>query len=130
MDFGFMRVVKNKVSLVERGFSQVPQQPPDDWEPAVPSPTAPPGPKRRHFIAVNHPASFSIKDRKIVMVEDEKVRQLCVRAVRSRGVDFQLALLELYSVLSEHFDAPRESSPDSSPFAKYLRDALHKPPDA
>lgn len=64
------------------------------------------------------------------MVEDEKIRQLCVGAVRSRGVDFQLDLLELYSVLSEHFDAPKESRPESSAFVQFLRDALHKPPDA
>lgn len=61
---------------------------------------------------------------------DEAIRQLCVKAVSSQGVDFQLDLLELFSALSEHFDAPKESPPDSSQFAKYLRDALHKLPDA
>jgi hypothetical protein len=66
----------------------------------------------------------------ILMYGDEAIRQLCISAVRSQGVDFELDLLELYSALSEHFDAPKESPPDSSPFAKYLRDALHKPPDA
>jgi hypothetical protein len=64
------------------------------------------------------------------MVSDEAIRELCVQVVRSRGTDFQLNLLDLLSVLSDHFDAPKDSQNDPSPFVRFLQDALHRPPDA
>ena len=44
------------------------------------------------------------------MVSDEKIRSLCDRVVRSRGEEFQEAVLELQEAIELHLD----SAPDGN----------------
>jgi hypothetical protein len=60
------------------------------------------------------------------MASEEQIRLMCVRVVRTHGPELEMNLLELFSVLKEHFEARR----GAEPFVELVRAALQKPPDA
>ena len=60
------------------------------------------------------------------MGSEENIRLMCVRLVKSQGPEFEMNLLELFSVIKEHFEAAH----GAEPFAELVHAALQRPPDA